>query len=141
MLDSRHAAGIIENDSQIHIRKQHMDTSPAYKTERRPEKAADSVKYRRFLAGTMAFVVLVTVMFSIAFTALESTHDCCGEDCHICFCIRECEKYLEQTRLGYKTDVRVCADALAVFLTAAVLCSETFISKGSPVSEKTRLNI
>ncbi len=118
-----------------------MDTGSSCMTGYRSFKTAGSTKYRRLLAGTMAIVVLVTVMFSIAFIAVESGHDCCGEECHICACIRMCEKNISRIRTGSVTGVKTAVDTHVVFLIVPVFVFEVVFGKESPVTSKIRLNI
>lgn len=140
-IDNRRATRIIENNSQIHIGKLRMDPRMVCKTESRPAPAAGSAKYRRLIAGTMVIVVLAAVMFSITYIAVESGHECCGKDCHICASIRECEKNITQIRSGTGKSTNVVVVPFITFLITTVMCFETVFIKESPVSDKIRLNI
>ena len=89
----------------------------------------------------MVIVVLVAVMFSITYIAIESGHECCGEDCHICASIRECEKNISQIRSGAGKSTNAAVIPFIAFLVTTVICLETVFIKESPVSDKIRLNI
>lgn len=118
-----------------------MDPRSICKAGHRTSKAPGGSKYRRLLAGTMVIVVLVTVLFSIAYIAIESGHDCCGEDCHICASIRECEKNIPKLRAEAGKSTNASAISFIAFLIITVIFLETAFIKESPVSSKIRLNI
>ncbi|MCR5384294.1 MAG: hypothetical protein K6E72_06650 [Saccharofermentans sp.] len=118
-----------------------MDPRSICKAGHRTSKAPGGSKYRRLLAGTMVIVVLVTVLFSIAYIAIESGHDCCGEDCHICASIRECEKNIPQLRAEAGKSTNASTISFIAFLIITVIFLETAFIKESPVSSKIRLNI
>ena len=86
----------------------------------------------------MAIVVLVTVMFSIAFIATESGHDCCGEDCPICDFMRQCENTLRGFSEGIAQPAVVMLPVLIALLAAEFFVS--FLSSETLVSRKIRLN-
>ena len=117
-----------------------MDPRSICRTDHRTT-APGGMKYRRLLAGTMAFVVLVTVMFSLAYSAIESGHDCCGEECHICESIRECEKIASRFCSGAAKNTSPAAVPFIAFLILTVICLETVFTRESPVSSKIQLNI
>ena len=97
--------------------------------------------YRRkiFVVSAVLCVLLVLSTFaSASFIALETEHDCEGEDCHICECIELCEAILQQvgTALPVVTALLVFSVS-SLFLhlpDVDVFCLRT------PVSQKIRLN-
>ena len=52
------------------------------------------------IAAITCMVLLFVLLFSITYISLESDHDCCGEDCHICECLEACGKTLSLIRCG-----------------------------------------
>ncbi len=86
----------------------------------------------------MGAMMLVTLLFSAFYIACEADHECCGEGCLICACIRQCENTLRG--IGSGTEERLSA-VYPVFpvLFAAVLCAAAALSE-TPVSRKARLN-
>ncbi|MBQ7558635.1 MAG: hypothetical protein IJT20_00050 [Synergistaceae bacterium] len=48
------------------------------------------------ITALLCFIYFSAIIFSVAFVALEITHDCTGEDCPICGCVVLCQKTLRQ---------------------------------------------
>ena len=92
---------------------------------------------KRIAAGIMGIMMLVVVLFSACFIAFEADHDCEGDDCHICACIRQCEIILNQA--GDVTVQAVEATAVVIFFISA-LFSVYRIAPETLVSQKVRLN-
>ena len=49
---------------------------------------------KRIAAGILALTALVVLLFTAFYPAAEADHDCEGEDCPICACIRQCAAIL-----------------------------------------------
>ncbi len=93
----------------------------------------------RFWAFAAAMTLLAVVLFSAFFLAVEASHDCTGEDCPICACVRLCEKTLRSGDLGGYT-ARSAAIVPPPLLLFAVLSAGALFSHLTPVSGKMRLN-
>ncbi len=97
--------------------------------------------YRRkiFVISTVLCALLVVSAFaSAAFIAMETEHDCEGEECHVCEYIELCEAILQQvgTALPVVT-ISLVFSVSSIFLhlpDVDVFCLKT------PVSQKIRLN-
>jgi hypothetical protein len=92
----------------------------------------------RFVAGIMAVMMLVVVLFSVTFIVVEIHHDCCGEDCPVCACISQCESILQQ--FGYGMTLQAAVISLAVILVLCNFLSLFIRAQDSPVSRKVRMN-
>lgn len=95
-------------------------------------------KYKRFAAGVMVFVMLAIMFFSSFYIAIESKHDCIGEHCHICVCIRYCEKAIHQ--VADETVLKIATAFLLVFLTVFAFVFASEFMHETIVSRKVRLN-
>ena len=92
----------------------------------------------RIAAGIMGFMMLVIVLFSSLFIAIESCHDCEGEDCHVCECIRQCENILHETgKTAANTGMVILPVPMILLSVFAAVC---VVIQGTPVSRKVRLN-
>ena len=93
----------------------------------------------RTIAAPVAAVMIMILLLSLVFVIRgEDHHDCCGEDCPICSCIRECSTALS------RLDAVPASSAAALFLLIAisfmpVLTPDLFVRE-TPVSGKVRLN-
>ncbi len=97
-----------------------------------------AVQARRIAAGIMMLMMLVAVPFSAFYIVAEADHDCTGEDCPICACMRQCENMLHRTGLGtVQQDVFVVPFILAPLAVVLDVCA---ISRDTLVSKKVRLN-
>jgi hypothetical protein len=92
----------------------------------------------RFVAGIMAVMMLVVVLFSVTFIVVEIHHDCCGEDCPVCACISQCESILQQ--FGYGMTLQAAMTAIAVIFALCCVFSLFIHKQDSPVSRKVRMN-
>jgi len=92
----------------------------------------------RTAALLLSLAVFALALFPAFYIAAEAHHDCCGEDCPVCECLRLCEAALRGVSGG--TAARPCA-VLFFFLVllADVLCTAAF-PRETPVSRKVRLN-
>ncbi len=93
---------------------------------------------RRITAGIMAFMMLVIVLFSAFCIAAETDHDCAGEDCAVCACLRQCENTLRGIGEGAPVQAFAVIPVLSVLLAGAFFV--TAILRETPVSAKVRLN-
>ena len=92
----------------------------------------------RTAAGAMALLLLVLVLFSALYPAAEADHDCCGEHCPVCACIRQCGDLLRGFGLGKASLTFSAAAAVLVF--SAAFPAVTAVLRETPVSVKVRLN-
>lgn len=53
----------------------------------------------------MAAMVLVFVLFSFFYIAVETGHNCTEDDCPVCACIQQCEMILHQMGDGVVSTV------------------------------------
>ena len=94
--------------------------------------------FKRYAAGIFALMLLVVMLFSSFYIAVEAHHDCVGEKCEVCLAIRQCEKLLHEISDGLIV-------LLAIILPLTVLSDHIIfkapvLSKSTPVSVKVRLN-
>ncbi len=91
----------------------------------------------RIAAGALGLLLLALLLFSSFYPAAEADHDCTGEDCAVCVCIRLCENAL--VRFGSGVLLLAAAAPVLLFLAAAVHVSAVFPQE-TLISEKVRLN-
>lgn len=127
---------IIENGSQIRIRKKSQEL---HSKDRK--FATRSIDLRRILAAAVCMVLLFVLLFSISYVMLESDHDCCGEDCHVCECLEACGNALSLFRCGSGTGADTAVAAYAVFFVFALGLVSFVLGRETPVTDKIRLNI
>ena len=99
---------------------------------------SNTSKCFRIAAGVIGLMMLVFVLFSAFYIAAEADHDCCGDDCPVCSCIRNCENTLRGIGEGAALQLSAVITVLFVLLIAAVLAAA--IPQETPVSRKVRLN-
>lgn len=68
-------------------------------------------KKKRIAALLLAVTVLLVMLYSALFIAVEADHDCVGENCPICYQISVCQNTLKNLSLA------VCAVAFAAAFT------------------------
>ena len=127
---------IIENGSQIRIRKKCARLRPINKTT-----ASRRTGFRKIAASLTVMVLLFVMLFSISYVTLESDHDCCGEECHICECLEACGNALRLVRTGAGTGANAAITTYAVFFLITVIFANAVFTRETPVSDKIRLNI
>ncbi len=93
---------------------------------------------KRFAAGAMGLLMLLVVLFSAFCIAAEADHDCTGEDCLICACIRQCENTLREFCAGTAACLSAVAPVNPVLLAAAFAIAA--VSQDTLISRKVRLN-
>ncbi len=101
-------------------------------------RRSDTSKGSRIIAGVMGLMMLMIVLFSAFYIAAEAEHDCCGEDCPVCVCIRQCENILRGVADGTAAQLSFIVPVLLVLLIAGALAAA--VPQDTPVSGKVRLN-
>ncbi len=95
-------------------------------------------KIQKVTACSMIFMLLLVVLFSTFYIAAENNHDCTGDDCPICICIRQCEAVLHQLGDGAAHQAILILPVFPL-LFSIVFFSYTF-TRETLVSMKIRLN-
>ncbi len=93
---------------------------------------------KRIAAGFMGLMMLALIAFSALCFAAEAEHDCTGEDCPVCACVRQCGKALRL--LGTASAARGFALLPVLAVLSAVPLSAASRDRETPVSGKVRLN-
>ena len=93
----------------------------------------------RILTALSVTAVLFVVLFSSLYIMLEADHDCCGEDCHICETLENCQATLHQ--IGAVPVAGSAVIASVFFFIALSLREVRRFSNETPVSDKVQLNI
>ena len=83
--------------------------------------------------------VLFVVLFSSLYIILEADHDCCGEECHICETLENCQATLHQ--IGAVPVAGSAVIASVFFFIALSLREVRRFSNETPVADKVQLNI
>ncbi len=94
---------------------------------------------RRTFAMITAAAVVCCVLFMFSFMAVESGHDCAGEDCEICFCLDLCAQIVNNVKDAVLLAGFLCI--LAALYGSKRADSDDFHGIATPVSRKVRLNI
>lgn len=94
-----------------------------------------TTKVAAMIAGILLFI---TILFSAFFIAVESHHDCCGEDCPICYSIEQCINTLHNICDGIICITVVAFPILVLtFLRFPIICD---LIENTLVSQKVRLD-
>ena len=93
---------------------------------------------KKTFAAVLALALLVVVLLSSVYIAVESGHACHGEDCPICEHIEECRNILRQVS-EIITVCAVCIFAVLTVLSVRSILPELLIYT-TPVSCGVRLN-
>ena len=101
-------------------------------------RASTAARAKRLEAGILGGLLLILVLFSAFYIAAEADHDCCGEDCPICACIRQCEHTLHGAGAKAAAHGFVLLPVLIVLLAAGPFPAA--FPQETPVSGKVRLN-
>ena len=96
---------------------------------------------RKIAAAMICMVLLFVLLFSISYIMLESDHDCCGENCHICECLEACGNALQMFRCGAGTSSQTVVAAHAFLIVFTLGFTSLVLDRETPVSDKIRLNI
>ena len=94
---------------------------------------------KRVMTALLGAAVLFVVLFSSLYIILEADHDCCGEECHICETLENCQATLHQ--IGAVPVAGSAVIASVFFFIALSLREVRRFSDETPVSEKVQLNI
>ena len=78
---------------------------------------------RRIFSGLLSAFVLSVLLFSSAFVASESDHDCSGRDCPICLELQNCVATIQLMGSALGGDAVVPAQAESIGLDASAFCS------------------
>ena len=89
-------------------------------------------------AAVLALALLLVVLLSSVYIAVESGHACHGEDCPICEHIEECRNILRQVS-EVITGCAVCIIAVLTFVSVRYILPE-FLIYTTPVTSGVRLN-
>ncbi len=92
----------------------------------------------RTIAGIMAAMMLVVMLFSGIFIIEHADHECSGEDCPICESIQLCESMLPGLGIGIPEAGMQFIPLVAILVIISIpVCS---VIADTPVSNKVRLN-
>ncbi len=92
----------------------------------------------KITAGVIGLMMLVIVLFSAFYIVAEAEHDCCGDDCQICACIKLCENTLHA--VGDVTAALLSFIVPVIFGLFIANILATAVPKETLVSRKVRLN-
>ena len=93
---------------------------------------------KRITAGILGFLVLLILLFSSFYIAVESDHLCCGENCSVCITLHQCESILKIFHTA-KEKVETSSVPLLLLSIVITFVSHFFFSE-TPVSQKVRMN-
>ena len=96
-------------------------------------------EYRYTAAGILGVMMLVIVLLSSSYISLEAGHNCNGEQCPICACVRICENILKQAGNGITAAVVIFAFLRILLCVSAFVLFSTLV-KNTLISEKVRMN-
>ena len=98
---------------------------------------SNNSRFKRITACATGILMLALVLFSAFYIAVETDHNCSGENCLVCVYIQQCENILRQ--VGHST-AQVSIASPVIFLLLLALCSLYSFPQETPVSKKVRLN-
>lgn len=96
------------------------------------------INSNRIIAAIMGFMMLVVVLVSASYVAVEAVHDCTGEECPICACINQCENTLRQ--VGGGVELQIDSVFSVFFILIMAVPASVSLTAETPVSRKIRLN-
>ena len=96
---------------------------------------SNTAKANKIAASIM---LLVIMLFSSFYIAVEADHDCTGEDCPICACIQQCENNLRGIGDGSAAQSSAVIPVLLILFISALFVAE--FSQETLVSRKVRQN-
>ncbi|MCR5368359.1 hypothetical protein SAMN05660484_01662 [Eubacterium ruminantium] len=70
-------------------------------------------KNTRIISFFMAAALIISILFSVLFIIREMDHDCSGDDCPICFELKQAEKILTGEKNVTGSQVRVITVTLS----------------------------
>ena len=94
--------------------------------------------WNKTFAAVLALALLLVVLLSSVYIAVESGHACHGEDCPICEHIEECRNILRQVS-EVITGCAICIIAVLTFISIRSILPE-FLIYITPVTSGVRLN-
>ena len=103
--------------------------------------ASRKTDLRKIAASLTVLVLLFVLLFSISYVTLESDHDCCGEECHVCECLEACGNALRLFRCSAGSADNAAIGLSAVFFAITLVFASAIFGKETPVTDKIRLNI
>lgn len=92
----------------------------------------------RFAAVVISMLMLSVMLFSTFYVIQESDHDCCGDDCPICFQIDQCLSLLRN--IGEGSAAIAITTALMLISGSTVPLLSCLVRPVTPVSFKVRMN-
>ena len=95
-------------------------------------------KTNRKIAGIIAVMMLVVMLFSASYITSHIHHECKGEDCPVCACMHQCAGILRSLGSGTTCDpiVSICLLTCLTAILLQAVCNRIT----TPVSCKVRLN-
>jgi hypothetical protein len=87
---------------------------------------------RKFISFISAVLILLLTVVAVFYIAVETDHECHGEDCPICECIHVCESYLHETRgeelFALPCETYFLSPASEEFIPFTVFVSDTLVT-------------
>ncbi len=99
---------------------------------------AENTYERKWISGIVAFMLVFSMLFSTVYIAVESGHDCSGEDCPICFSLVQCEEIFRLFR--FTVILLIPFIYLCVSSIEHINKPDNFFIAITPVSLKIQLN-
>ena len=96
------------------------------------------IKMNKALAGIMATMILLVMLFSAIFIVSHTDHDCTDEDCPICACLQQCENILHGASDG--SQFTASGFIPVVLIAGFILVSYCIVISDTPVLAKVRMN-
>ncbi len=95
-------------------------------------------KSNKRLAGIIALMVLVVMLFSASYITSHIHHECKGGDCPICACMHQCAGILKSLGNGTTCNraVGICLLTALMIISLQAVCNKI----STPVSDKVRMN-
>lgn len=95
-------------------------------------------KHTRLFAALLVLAVVLVMLSSAVYIAVQADHDCTGDGCQICYHITSCQQMLKQTAM---TGSAVAAAAAIVYILCSSLpCAARLFASYTLVSLKVKLS-
>ena len=94
---------------------------------------------KRIAAGTFCLFLILTLLLSGLYVAVEAGHECTGEECTVCAVIHWCGTILRNSGLTAVPTLSACAGSIAVAAVTSVIFFR-ICTQVTPVEDKVRLN-
>ncbi|MCR5452756.1 MAG: hypothetical protein K6F00_09035 [Lachnospiraceae bacterium] len=101
-------------------------------------KSIRGLKIYREIALFMAAAFLCVGMLAVFYVAMETGHECHGEECSVCACMEICESFIRQVGTAFPVLMAGVVYALAVLVVILPLTDGVY--GRTPVDQKIRLN-